>query len=324
MTPETSLPPTTGPGARPVVFRTAGVPSAERIARWESHNADALVALTCSPVGGAALDAAQANLRLEHFDLARIVGSPHAVQRTTETVRRAPADAVACYLSLRGEAVFSTGASVQRLRPGQLIVCDTDRPFLRGFTHGLDELALKVPRTVFHELTGQVEVSAPVVIDFGSGRPAARTLANLLTGALRGGDGPPFDEEGVLQLFAHLATGTCTDTALLHLTIARGVIEEQLGDPRLSVARIASETGISERHLSRVFATSGASVPHYVLTRRLDRARSLLETGTPLSVAELAAHTGFGSVSYFSRAFHDRFDERATDVRRRARSAPGA
>jgi AraC-like DNA-binding protein len=134
----------------------------------------------------------------------------------------------------------------------------------------------------------------------------------------------PVDEETVLGLVGGLVTGRPVDLAAVHLANAASYIADHLADPGLTAARIANGIGISERHLSRVFAADGTSVPQYVLNRRLEWARALLARYGEATVAEVAARCGFGSTAYFSHAFKDRFGVRATDVRRSARVAGSA
>ncbi|MGE4527976.1 MAG: AraC family transcriptional regulator [Rhodospirillaceae bacterium] len=78
-----------------------------------------------------------------------------------------------------------------------------------------------------------------------------------------------------------------------------------------AVRGVASEdletvTGLSRYTLSRHFRAALATSPHrYLLMRRLQHARGLLETGTPL--AEAAAETGFADQSHFHRHFKRTF-----------------
>ncbi len=303
----------------PVRFSTIGLPRERRVALWEDHNAGALIGLRCRSLGTDALEATEINLQLPRLHLARVIGNPHVVERTTRVIRQTPAESVACYLTLVGEAFFYHDDGVRTLRPGQLIVCDADKPFMRGFSHGLEELAVKVPRAVFTEATGLDAVREPLVRDFADGDVAARTLARLVGSAVRVESAEPVDEDAVLALFAGLVTGRSTDLAAAHLATARAYIESRLADPDLTAARIARGIGISERHLSRVFAASGTSVPRYVLARRLERARALLRAGAATTAAEVAARCGFGSAGHFTHAFKEHFGVRVTDALRDAR-----
>jgi AraC-like DNA-binding protein len=301
------------PPWRLVRFTTAGLPTARRIELWEDHNRDALIGLRCHMLGEEPFEGAEVNLQLDRILLARVRGNSHVVERPAEVIRTSPADAIAVYLPIRGEAFFYHEDGVVTLRPGQALICDADRPFMRGSSRGLEEI--KVPRATFHEVTGLESLRAPRVA------PASRALSALVDQAVRADqDQSAVDEETLLQLVAALLGRTPAEPGRVHLANARAFIEDHLTDPGLNAARVAAGIGISERHLSRAFAGTGPSLPQYVLARRLDRARALLLGGPGTSVAEAAARCGFGSATYFSQAFRARFGIRAADVRRTPQS----
>ncbi|MFD9001469.1 helix-turn-helix domain-containing protein [Streptomyces sp. NPDC059582] len=306
---------TTGAAVR---FSTVGLPEAERIALWEEHNAETLIGLRCRSLQDGALDATEINLQLPRVHVARVLGSPHVVERPQAEIRRVPSDAVACYLNLAGDAFFYHDDGVRLLHPGQLLVCDADLPFMRGFSHGLEELAVKVPHTVWRDLGGPMSLRQPLVVD--DGLVQTRTLATLVARALRRDSSVGLDEDTLLDLLGCVVTGRAPSLSTVHLAVAKAYIDEHLADAGLSATRIAQGIGISERHLSRVFASGGSSVPRYLLLRRLERARSLLREGGATTVAEVAARCGFASAAHFSHRFKERFGLRATDVLREARA----
>ncbi|MBO0841731.1 MAG: AraC family transcriptional regulator, partial [Nocardioides sp.] len=176
---------------RPAVFETSGVSEAvqaqqaEQIAAWERHNADALVALECLMLDGDGFDALEANLQLDQVHLARVRATRHLVERPAELVEKHPTGSIAVYAGLRGDAVLKYGGRRQMVRPGQLVVCDADQPFQRGFAHGLEELAVKVPRAAFEERTGLSTVAEPVIVDVGPGGDIyGRALVRLVGNAV--------------------------------------------------------------------------------------------------------------------------------------------
>ncbi|HEV2537588.1 MAG TPA: AraC family transcriptional regulator, partial [Streptosporangiaceae bacterium] len=245
-----------------------------------------------------------------------------------------PAGAVAVYATLRGEAWFRDEDGTRELRPGQLLICDADRPFARGFARGLEELAIKVPQETLPGPLRSALINGPVVTAFAPGRdPYARALARLADRATRAEHPVAADEGAVIDLVAVLTAGHGADrgagrTAALRAA-AYGFIEDHLADPGLGAAQIAAAIGVSERHLSRVLAAGGTTVPRLVRSRRLELAYALLAgnglagpgpAGPSLapSVAEVAARCGFTSVTYFSHAFRERFGLRAGEVRRAA------
>jgi AraC family transcriptional regulator len=79
-------------------------------------------------------------------------------------------------------------------------------------------------------------------------------------------------------------------------------IEEHL-DGDLTAEAMAGELQISAFYLPRAFKAAVGQSPHqYVLRRRVERARDLLEN-TDAPVADVAASAGFGSQSHLSHWF---------------------
>jgi AraC family transcriptional regulator len=80
-------------------------------------------------------------------------------------------------------------------------------------------------------------------------------------------------------------------------------IEEHLdGGPTL--AQLAAVVGLNPFHFARQFKAATGVPPHqYVILRRVERAKQLLQAGTDLSLAEVAACAGFSDQSQFSHHF---------------------
>ena len=293
--------------------------TADEVRRWEQHNADSLVPLSCRVPAGVGFRAAQVNLQLERLHLALVRGTAHAVVRDEPLVKALPTDSIAVYAALCGDALVEHGGKRRVIRPGQLLVCDVDRPFLRGFGHGLEELAVKVPRRDFTALTGLTTVEHPIVVDARPGAdPYGRALVRLVGRAVRASSAVPADEQAILELVSVVATGGGVSLGIAHRAAARSYIDDHLSDPTLSAADVAAAAGVSERHLSRLFSDAGTSVPRHILARRLDLAYSMLRQGSPASerTADVAERCGFTSASYFSTAFRRRFGLTAGEVLR--------
>lgn len=95
---------------------------------------------------------------------------------------------------------------------------------------------------------------------------------------------------------------------------AIALIEANIADP-LTVPEIASQIGLSQRQLERLFHRGlGCSVVQFGTLVRLQHARVLL-IATKLSVREIATATGFNSLSHFASAFRKCFDRRPSDYR---------
>ena len=67
---------------------------------------------------------------------------------------------------------------------------------------------------------------------------------------------------------------------------------------------MAAVAHLSPYHFARQFKAASGLPPHqYVIMRRVERAKQLLQAGTELSLAEVAAHAGFSDQSQFSHHF---------------------
>jgi AraC family transcriptional regulator len=128
----------------------------------------------------------------------------------------------------------------------------------------------------------------------GAGGPlAAESLANLLAvGLIRHVLAPPDParrRDGVLPRSTLRAV---VDYIEAHL------------DAAPSLDQLAAVAGLSAYHFARQFRAATGLPPHqYVIARRVERAKQLLQTGTDTTLAEVAAHAGFSDQSVFSRHF---------------------
>jgi AraC-like DNA-binding protein len=87
-----------------------------------------------------------------------------------------------------------------------------------------------------------------------------------------------------------------------HLLRAKDLADARYFEP-LGVDDLASAAGLSRAHFSREFRAAFGESPHsYLLTRRLERAASLLRT-TDRSVADVCFSVGLQSVGSFTTSF---------------------
>ncbi|QRN99771.1 helix-turn-helix transcriptional regulator [Archangium violaceum] len=95
-------------------------------------------------------------------------------------------------------------------------------------------------------------------------------------------------------------------------------IEDHL-DQNLSLARLAVVAGVSASHLKTLFKRStGLPVHEYVVQRRVERARTLLQRGG-LSVGEVALEAGFSHQSHLARCMRRVLGVTPTEVVRGSR-----
>ena len=99
-----------------------------------------------------------------------------------------------------------------------------------------------------------------------------------------------------------------------HLLRAKDLIEARYRDP-LDVPTLARAARLSPAHFSREFRRAFGETPHqYLLTRRMERAASLLRS-TDHSVAEVCFSVGLSSVGSFTTTFGRTFGMSPTAYR---------
>ena len=83
------------------------------------------------------------------------------------------------------------------------------------------------------------------------------------------------------------------------------IIETNLTNEQFGVSELAREVGMSRSNLHRkVKSASKTSVSQFIRKERLKRAMELLKQ-TSSTASEVAYKVGFGSVTYFTKCFHD-------------------
>ncbi|MFC4911461.1 helix-turn-helix domain-containing protein [Actinomadura gamaensis] len=298
---------------------TERIDPADRIAYWEDYNRRALVGLACTSYSEDGLLARQANYRLGAVRLADISGNAHTIERDPEITRSTPKESVFASLLLKGEAVFLHEHGCLAATAGDLVLYDTRRPYLFGFSSSMRQLLLDIPSDLFERACLPGGVPAPMLFGRATAREGA--LVAALHRALMPGEDAP-----VLDLLRLLTTARAGDRAAppayrTQLILAEDHIERHLHDPSLSPARVAEALGVSVRHLGRIFASAGMTPARHILDRRLRHARADLPS-TDLTIADVAHRWGFASQSHFARLFRARYDQTPTEARRAALRNP--
>jgi len=304
---------------------TESVPPDERIEFWEDHNRRELVGLTCSSYAEQGLVAEETNLAAGALHVAEILGNAHAVERSRKTCRALPKDSVFASLVLGGTAVFFSGDGVFPVEAGNLVLYETERPYLFAFSAPMRQILVDIPRPVFTERCWSGGVPEPTVL---GARSTAETMAvsalhsvvdALVTQRSLPGGGDP--ETTLLELIRALGARRFEGDRG-HLAAIRQYIDRHLTDPALGAQRVAAAAGISARHLSRIFEAEGTSPARYILRQRLERAYAQLTSGgTAATIADVAYRCGFASQSHFTRVFREQFGRTPREVRN-DRAAP--
>ncbi|WP_160150851.1 helix-turn-helix transcriptional regulator [Microbacterium timonense] len=301
-------------------FSTRGLNRDERIAQWEHHNARALLRLTARSLEGRPLEATEVNLRLPQLTFARVGANSHIVERTPAHIAAAAADGAALYFTLAGDAFFYHQDGVHLQRPGTMLVCDVNQPFMRGFAQGLHEFVLTVPRAVFEEVSERELPKAPIIMNFSdapTGDVHAAALARLIRHSLMDADAESLAaiERSALDLMRSLFSTDGANSASARRRAAMAWMKRNLRDPSISVSSVARGIGVSERHLTRAFEETGTGVGRTITELRLSLAHKILSAPGSMTVQDIAQYCGFVSASHFSRIFRERYEQTPSEVR---------
>ncbi len=240
---------------------------------------------------------------------------PHLVERTPETIARGGSGYYKLSLLLSGTSILVQDGRELVMRPGDLSVYDTSRPYSLLFDDEFQNLIMMFPKDRLELpalLTEQL-----TAVSLSQQHPA---LASLITAVLS-----QFPEQlasldaGLRSKLAHTSldlTGTLFSAVLdadpqqrdPHQRLLQrifGYIDERLASPELSPGTIAAAHYISTRQLHALFHEAGTTVSTRIRERRLERCRAdLLDpslSGRPVSA--VAARWGFPDAAHFSRAF---------------------
>ncbi|GLS33250.1 transcriptional regulator [Mesorhizobium albiziae] len=149
---------------------------------------------------------------------------------------------------------------------------------------------------------GTAEFSFPVIHD----ADVALRFRKLFATLTAGDNTFSCDEELLMLLAAVIGKVGSTDRLMPPaVSRAKSRIDDDPAAP-VALADLARESGTSRFQLLRAFARVTGLTPHaYLVQRRVDTARRLIASGTPLALA--AAGSGFADQSHMTRVFISKY-----------------
>lgn len=242
----------------------------------------------------------------------------HVVERTPELIARGDRSYFKLSLMLAGTGMLIQDDREAVLRPGDLAVYDTDRPYSLVFDDDFRTMVVMFPKHLISlpsEMIGQL-TAVRISGQEGLGSMVAPYLTQLAGNLdqLAGTTGARL-AHSALDLVSTVFTrelGLDEVSADPHRALVqriRSYIDRNLASTDLGPASIASAHYISTRHLHGLFQEQGVTVSTWIRTRRLEQCRrDLLDPMlADRPVAAIAARWGFVDAAHFSRAFKTTF-----------------
>lgn len=266
---------------------------------------------------------------LDRMSIVEVTATSHEVHRTPALIARAHERYFKLNLQLEGTGLLIQDSREAVLRPGDLAIYDTNRPYTLTFEEQARMMVVMFPCDALALPTDYVGQLAAVRMAGSTGLSGIvgqfiRQLSENLE-VLSGPSGSRLAANALdlvstmLHAEMDMAPDRMKPQALLAVSI-REYIEANLSDPLLSPATIAAAHFISTRHLHNIFHESGTTVASWIRSQRLEGARRDLRD--PLhagkSVGAVAARWGFLDAAHFSRTFRDAFGVPPSDWRRGA------
>jgi AraC-like DNA-binding protein len=229
-----------------------------------------------------------------------------------------------------GRAHFAQAGRSCALGAGDMFLVDTTRrgtaamhePFRQtGFKIPYERLAMRLPRVPLwlgravsaRTPLGRVLTAELATLSAEIGKVSVPVRARLIDRTV----------ELIALTFAEDLSefaGCGSTVRRAHLMRAMQYIDVHLGDPELSVGRVAAALRISVSYLHHLFKSADMAVADHIRRRRLERCRD--DLADPLyageQIAEIALRWGFRDMPNFSRAFRRAFGRSPRDHRANA------
>lgn len=297
---------------------TAGIRVSERREFWES-SASCLF-------GTVHLEMQRRDAFRGHFEytsvadliLCRISSDvPHLAVCTGPAARPKHQAYLKAVLQTEGSSVLSQNGRTTPLRAGEWSVYDFEQPYNVTIPQRTGMCILLIPRE--RVLSGDFDLGNLALRRFSGRRGLGKLIWSL---ALATFDQIPEIEErssrdvaDILSQMLRLALVDFSDGRALADTKdalrerVKLYISRHLGDPDLSIAKLADVARCSKRYLHMVFQPENISISDYILKLRLERCREDLRNPdyAQRSITDIAYSWGFNNSNHFSRCFKEEF-----------------
>jgi AraC-like DNA-binding protein len=296
-------------------FSTEQFPQDTKIDRWNRLASETFGDLTVSPADAKRFRGDLARVGLGEIGLAVARSASAVVDRAPGRLGWAtPEPVYFLHMQSTGTTVCEQDGRQAMMRPGDLCLCTTERPYSLTLSPRNEMVVVKLPAAIVHQRIERPETK--VGVRMGAEGMRASLLSSLLHGAgghLEGGTDPGWCDalaHSVLELteltYAEPAAGAGPHARLRRR--AEALIAANLADPQLTPATVAQTLGVSLRSLQLAFAETRTTPSDFIREARLELARRMLTSSRePKSITSLALEAGFGDLTYFSRAFRNRF-----------------
>lgn len=252
--------------------------------------------------------------------------TPHVVSREARSITSTDPDLLKVTLHRRTPAIVRQGSQHRRVKTGDLVICDTARPYELTLPDICDVVVIGLPRSMLgtHADLISHRTAAPLASDAGT-RGLITTFLSNLGDQASGLPGSPGIHLGdaLASLIIAAFTEITAERADVRTALADRILvyaQANLDNPTLSVESVARQHGISPRHLHQLFRQRDYTFAAWVRHERLRRIRrDLLDPRlVHRTTAAIASRWGIHDFRHLSRALKAEFGHTAAEIRRTA------
>jgi len=284
------------------------------------------IVLPLEPLAGAAV---HANIRQWRYPRLGILSATLRGLRHGSSDRAVHDDDLYLGITLKGSSVAEQRRAQLTLLNGDAVLLSGQDTFRMIHPDQVSFLGIRLSRAVLGTHLNDIDDAVMRLI--ARDTPPLSLLARYVTLAIN--DSLPTTSE-LRQLvvdhvyeLAAMAIDATRERALItgglgvraaRLRAMKADIVASLADSNLSVAAIAARHQVTSRYVHKLFAYEGTTYSEFVVRQRLARVHRMLTDPrfAGESISALAFRTGFNDLSYFNRAFRQRYRATPSDVRR--------
>lgn len=297
---------------------------------WRSVINGSFVPLQIDELDGAPFHGHLERAVVGEVSVFEIHATPHVVRRTQALIDQADGRFYKLSLQLSGPAVLEQDGRTVQLRPGDIAIYDTHRPYRLTYPERNRAMVIMFP----HEAVDLPpdEIAQVTAVGFPSDQGLGRVINPFFVELGRNMDqltGAHASRlvHSALDLLVTMLSQELRQVRRGEQGPARSLAREvreyilaRLGDPALSPDSIAAAHYISTRHLYTIFSAEGATVSAWIRERRLEHIRR--DLADPVlderPVSAIATRWGLVDAAHFSRLFKAEFGISPTGYRESA------
>ncbi|MGE4481922.1 helix-turn-helix domain-containing protein [Acidocella sp.] len=245
------------------------------------------------------------------LEFARVGLDAPLARRDRLSIKRDDIDHFVLVLGIQGQAQMAQAGCSARLRRGDLLLLDSSQPSTFDFSTGYcEQLSVHIPRDQIqarfggqarggllfrreHDLAGIVQTLLRRLSQGGLEAAGAKVLADALL--------------NIMGVCLAEVSGTSSSQGEDLLARSLRLIDRSYADPEFGPRLLAEQLNIPLRRLQRLFADIGSTPRAHIQQVRLEQSRLALARRGERSVSDIAFAHGFNDLSYFYRAFRERF-----------------